>query len=203
MSSESEADAPVPTFKQHYYPCRYASLKTAGRPVEVFIPGCCGHSGGSGASTSAAGAALGASQGCDIIKKGWQDMGHVCEVKGVYPLKARKYYCKTHNKIFTHFSPDFAGWLYAQQGPGGCSMWDHVRPEPLIIQHARTYLSADLLSSLVIQYENGTEVYGLVTSMQEMWLAEHLAHASQLHLSHTATGAVGSMVGGSETQGAV
>ncbi|KAF6247236.1 hypothetical protein COO60DRAFT_1592416 [Scenedesmus sp. NREL 46B-D3] len=163
-------------------------FKVAGRPDDVFMPGCCGRSDGQGASTSTAGASLETSysegrvhlgQGCDIVLKGWENTTHVCDVKGVYPLKARKYWCQTHNHSFTHFNTEFAGWLYAQQGPGGCSMWDYVRPEPLVVRHARTSMSADLLSSLVIQYENGAEVYGLVTNMHEMWLAAHRTNASE------------------------
>lgn len=189
MSSSSDPDEPdIPTFQHHLYPHRSASLKVAGRPDDVFVPGCCGHVGGAGASGSAAGAVLEArysegrvflGEGCDIVLDGWQPLGKVCEVKGVFPMRARKYRCRTHKGAFTHFSPGFAGWLYSQQGPGGCSMWDFVRPEPLLVKHGRTYMSQELLASLVIQYENGMEVYGLRNSMQDMWLAQDCANESE------------------------
>jgi hypothetical protein len=58
-------------------------------------------------------------------------------------------------------------------------MWDFVRPEPVVVKHARTFVSADLLASLLVQYENGVDVYKLTKNMQDFWLAQHRLRAAE------------------------
>jgi hypothetical protein len=123
--------------------------------------------------------------GCDIVLHGWASCGRVFMRDGVHPLYQRMYRCRTHSRTFGVFDDVCAAWLYAQPSPDGAgSMWDYVRPDPVIVQHSQSYYSADLLSSVVGMYQSRVEQEGIIEIVQQDWLAKHELNASDYTFYH-------------------
>lgn len=118
--------------------------------------------------------------GCDVVLHGWASCGVVFDLDGVHPLFQRMHRCRTHGRTFGVFDDECAVWLYQQPSPPGRgSMWDYVRPEPCVVQHARSYYSAGLLSHMIGMYERGIEQQRILSCIQQLWQAQHEQRASE------------------------
>lgn len=128
-------DCHAPTTVQEYaYPVVHLKLVLAGHgSADDIAPQCCGYG-----------------EGCDVAVHGWKPSGVVLGLDGVRPLMQRRYLCKTHQKVFTVTSPTFCDAAYCgQQG----YTWAELQPEPLVMKHGETYMTAEFLWDVVSMFE--------------------------------------------------
>ncbi|KAF6258926.1 hypothetical protein COO60DRAFT_1067857 [Scenedesmus sp. NREL 46B-D3] len=147
------------------YPTVWMKLVQAGEQEDdMLAPQLCGHG-----------------EGCDVSTDGWKPCGVVLGVEGVNPLQQRRYRCKTHCRVFSVTDAAFCAAAY---NPENGFTWDKVQPEPLVVKHGQTYMTAELLWDIITQFKCRTTINQIVDIIQQRWRGVYAQHARNYVLHH-------------------
>lgn len=143
--------------QQHAYPTVYMRLVQAGdRESMMLAPQLCGHG-----------------EGCDVTVDGWKPSGVVLGMAGVNPLQQRRYRCSTHHRVFSVTDTAFCEVAYK---PETGFSWHDLQPEPLIVKHGQTYMTAELLWDIVSMFEHRITINQIVHIIQQRWAGVYAQH---------------------------
>lgn len=103
---------------------------------------------------------------------GWLDAcWNVLDCDGVHPLKVRRYRCCTHKRVFTPTDASFCSTAYGAGGFG----WAELQPEPLLIKHGQTYMSAAFFWDVISMFERRVtfkqikQIKQIIDIVQQRW----------------------------------